>query len=173
MAILHIQSKQSKAQDFTKLIEENKLRFYKTAKVILKNDDDVYDAIQEALISIYKNYDKLNHKEYFSTWATRIVINKCYDLLRKNKNNIVPIDENIQNDSSLSKYDEYDDDKYGIKKAMESLSESQKLITILYYYDNYSVKEIAKIVSIPEGTVKSRLAKAREILKQKLEKEEI
>ena len=56
---------------------------------------------------------------------------------------------------------------------MENLSEDQKLITILYYYDDYSVKEISKIVDIPEGTVKSRLSKAREILKEKLEKGEV
>ena len=56
---------------------------------------------------------------------------------------------------------------------MESLNEDQKLITILYYYDDYSIKEISEIMDIPEGTVKSRLSKARELLKQKLEKEEI
>lgn len=173
MAIIHIQSKRNKEKKFTELLEENKLRFYKTAKVILKNDDDVYDALQDALISMYQNYDSLNNKEHFSTWGTRIVINKCYDFLRKKKNNIVPIDETIENNIRFSNYDEYEIDKYGIKKAMESLSEEQKLITILYYYDDYSVKEISKIVDIPEGTVKSRLSKAREILKEKLEKGEV
>ena len=73
-------------KDFGVLLEENKLKFYKTAKTILKNDDDVYDAIQEALISIYQNYEKLENKNYFSTWGIRIVINKCYDIIRKNRN---------------------------------------------------------------------------------------
>ena len=77
--------RRSKEQDFDTLIEENKMKFYKTAKTILKNDADVYDAIQEALISIYQNYDKLENKNYFTTWGIRIVINKCYDLIRKNK----------------------------------------------------------------------------------------
>lgn len=103
---------------------------------------------------MYQKYDQLENKEYFSTWSTRIVINKCYDLLRKNKNNIQPIDEVIENDINLSHYDEYEVDKYGIKKAMESLNEDQKLITILYYYDDYSIKEISEIMDIPEGTVK-------------------
>ena len=49
MAIIQIKPKKNEEQKFTELIEENKLRFYKTAKIILKNDDDVYDAIQEAL----------------------------------------------------------------------------------------------------------------------------
>ena len=173
MATIKFKSKKHKDQNFANLIEENKLRFHKTAKIILKNDDDSYDALQEALLSMYQKYDQLENKEYFSTWSTRIVINKCYDLLRKNKNNIQPIDEVIENDINLSHYDEYEVDKYGIKKAMENLNEDQKLITILYYYDDYSIKEISEIMDIPEGTVKSRLSKARELLKQKLEKEEI
>ena len=159
--------------EFTKLIEENKLKFYKTAKVILKNDDDIYDVLHEALISMYQNYEQLKNKKYFSTWATRIVINKCYDLLRKNRNNIISIDEKVEKDMKIAQYDKYEVDEYGIKNAMKYLNEDLKLITILYYYDNYSVKEISGIINIPEGTIKSRLSKAREILKQKLEKEGI
>ena len=170
MAIIQIQSKSKK---FTELLEQNKLRFYKTAKIILKNDDDICDVLQEALISMYQSYDTLKDKNLFSTWGTRIVINKCYDFLRKQKNNVIPFDEVIENDINISSNDDYDIDKYGIKKAMKYLSEEQKLVTILYYYDDYSVKEISKILDISEGTVKSRLSKAREILKEKLEKEEI
>ncbi len=158
---------------FTELIEENKLRFYKTAKAILKNDDDVYDALQEALMSIYQNIKQLKDLKFFSTWSTRIIINKCYDLLRKRKNNIVPFDENMENDINNSKNDVYEVDQYGIKKAVEGLNGELKLITILYYYDDYSVNEIAEILDIPTGTVKSRLSRAREILKMKLGKEEI
>ncbi len=173
MAIIQIKPKKNEEQKFTELIEENKLRFYKTAKIILKNDEDVYDAIQEVLISIYKNYEKLENEKFFSTWATRIIINKCYDLLRKRKNNIVPIDEFIENNPSMGQNDKYEIDENGIKQAMNFLNDDIKLIVVLYYYDNYSVKEISEIVNIPEGTVKSRLSTARKILKQKLGKEEI
>ena len=158
---------------FTNLIEENKLRFYKTAKAILKNDDDVYDALQDALMSIYQNFKQLKDLKFFSTWATRIVINKCYDLLRKSKNNVVPFDENIENDLKNSESDVYEIDQYGIRLAIESLNEELKLITILYYYDDYSVNEISEIVDIPVGTVKSRLSRAREILRMKLGKEDV
>ena len=173
MAIIQIKPKKNEEQKFTELIEENKLRFYKTAKIILKNDDDIYDAIQEALISIYKNYEKLGNEKFFSTWATRIIINKCYDLLRKRKNNIVPIDELIENNPSMGQNDKYEIDESGIKQAINFLNDDVKLIVVLYYYDNYSVKEISEIVNIPEGTVKSRLSTARKFLKQKLGKEEI
>ena len=171
MAIL---SFHSKSKSFTELLEENKLKFYKTAKIILKNDDDVYDALQDALLSMYQNYNALKDKKLFSTWGTRIVINKCYDFLRKRKNNVIALEETIENDIKISSLDEYDIDKYGIKEAMnEYLSEEQKLVVILFYYDDYSLKDISKILDIPEGTVKSRLSKARDILKEKLEKEEI
>ena len=73
----------------------------------------------------------------------------------------------------MAQYDKYEVDEYGIKEAMKYLNEDFKLIVVLYYYNNYSIKEISQIVNIPEGTVKSRLSKAREILRQKLEKEEI
>lgn len=159
--------------NFTNLIEKNKLRFYKTAKAILKNDDDVYDVLQETLMSIYQNFNQLKDEKYFSTWATRIVINKCYDLLRKRKNNVVSFDKSIENDVENSQNDVYEIDQYGIKRAIESLSEELKLITILYYYDDYSVNEISEIINVPEGTVKSRLSRAREILKNKLRKEDV
>lgn len=171
MAIL---SFHSKSNIFTELIEENKLRFYKTAKIILKKNDDIYDALQDALLSMYQNYDTLRDKSLFSTWGTRIVINKCYDFLRKQKNNVVALDEKVENNVEISSSDEYDVDKYGIKQAINKyLSEEQKLVIILFYYDDYSLKDISNILDIPEGTVKSRLSKARDILKEKLEKEEI
>lgn len=171
MAIL---SFHSKSNIFTELLEENKLRFYKTAKIILKNNDDIYDVLQDALLSMYQNYDTLRDKSLFSTWGTRIVINKCYDFLRKQKNNVVALDEKVENNVEISSSDEYDVDKYGIKQAINKyLSEEQKLVIILFYYDDYSLKDISNILDIPEGTVKSRLSKARDILKEKLEKEEV
>ena len=148
--------KKREKQKFTELIESNKLRFYKTAKAILKNDDDVYDALQEALISMYENYGQLKKEEY---------------LLRKNKKDIVSIDDEFENNIKLAQYDIYSVDEYGIMEAISKMKEDFRLIIILYYYDEYSIKEIAQILEIPEGTAKSRLFKARENLKTNLGKE--
>ena len=71
---------------FVNGINENRLSFYKTAKAILKNEEDVEDALQDALEMAYKNIEKLNEERYFKTWMTRIIINKCYDILRKKSN---------------------------------------------------------------------------------------
>ena len=150
MAIISI-FKKKEEQDFEKLIDENKMRFYKTAKSILKNDDDVYDAIQEALISIYQNFEKLENKEYFTTWGIRIVINKCYDHIRKNKKS----ENNIYIDDEENPIDIPVDEKNSIEKLeledlLNKLSEEKRLITTLYYYDEISVKEIAQMLEMPE-----------------------
>ena len=70
---------------FERLVCTVKTQLYKTGMAILKNDDDTCDAIQETLISAYKNFATLKNEEYFKTWITRILINKSYDIIKKNK----------------------------------------------------------------------------------------
>lgn len=124
---------------FEKRVISQKNKLYKTGMAILKNDDDTCDAIQETLISAYKNFQNLKNIEYFETWITRILINKCYDIIRNNKKV-----------SSINKKMEVD----------------------FNYYDEYSVKEISELLNIPEGTVKSRLSRARNMMYDILKKEE-
>lgn len=165
--------KLNKNKEFTELIKQNNLKFYKTAKAILKNDDDAYDAIQNALISMYENIHNLKDEKYFTTWGIRIVVNKCYDLIRK-KNKVVSISlDNEQNKNEIETNDEYNLDLYGLEKILHDLDEQTRLLITLYYYDDLSINEISTIMNIPKGTVKSRLSRARNILKEKLEREGI
>lgn len=161
-------SKINKDNKFTQLVQKNKLKFYKTAKAILKNDDDVYDAIQNALMSMYQNFNNLKEQKYFATWGVRIVINKCYDLLRKNKK--IELYDKLE---ECVTEDNYNLDYNGINKLVNGLDKNLYLIVILYYYDDFSIKEIAEILEMPEGTIKSKLSKARSTLRKNLEKEGI
>ena len=161
-------SKINKDNKFTQLVQKNKLTFYKTAKAILKNDDDVYDAIQNALMSMYQNFNNLKEQKYFATWGVRIVINKCYDLLRKNKK--IELYDKLE---ECVTEDNYNLDYNGINKLVNGLDKNLYLIVILYYYDDFSIKEIAEILEMPEGTIKSKLSKARSTLRKNLEKEGI
>ena len=158
----------NKDNKFTQLVQKNKLKFYKTAKAILKNDDDVYDAIQNALMSMYQNFNNLKEQKYFATWGVRIVINKCYDLLRKNKK--IELYDELE---ECVTEDNYNLDYNGINKLVNGLDKNLYLIVILYYYDDFSIKEIAEILEMPEGTIKSKLSKARSTLRKNLEKEGI
>ena len=161
-------AKNGDKQAFNDLIEENKFKIYKTAKSILGNEDDVCDAIQDSLIRAYRGIKNLKNNEFFSTWLIRIVINKCYDIYNKQKSrNTVDISE--ANDEELRVYDSYNE--LGINSIVNSLDEDIKTVTVMFYYDDLSVKDISEVLGIPEGTVKSRLSRARTKLYEILSKE--
>ena len=164
-----MQGKFMNNQEFIELIKENKFKLYKTAMAILQNDDDANDAIQEALLSAYKNKDKLRKKEYFTTWLITILRNKCFDIIKNNKK-VANIDETII-ENTEGYYDTYKEES-SLERFLNQLENELREITVYYYYDELDVKEIAKIMDIPTGTVKSRLSRARQKIKAMIEKEE-
>jgi len=154
---------------FIQKINENRLKMYKTAIAILKDEDDANDAIQEALYSAYKNYYSLREKSYFTTWIIKILINKCYNIINKNKK-IAYIDDTVIQNTASS------EDNYEIENSLEwvlnQIDKELKEIVVLYYYDDFSVADIANVLDIPQGTIKSRLSRAREQIKEIIKKEE-
>ena len=143
---------------FLKLIQNVKTKLYKTGMAILKNDDDVCDALQETLINAYKKIDTLNNPEYFNTWMVRIMINNCYEIIRKNKKEALKTEKLQQNSNYF--YDLYCE-KADLEILLNKKEEDLRMVTVLFYYDDIQVKDISKILKIPEGTVKSRLSRAR------------
>ena len=144
---------------FSRLIENVKFKLYKTGMSILKNDDNTCDAIQETLLSAYQNLNKLEHPEYFTTWIIRIMINKCYDIIKKNKK-VVNINEKLE--QVAQPYYEMYCNESEVEKVLNQIDSDLRTVTVMFYYDDLSVSSIAEILNIPEGTVKSRLSRARE-----------
>lgn len=163
-------SENSSPESFERLVNSVKVKLYKTGMAILKNDDDVCDAIQETLLSAYKNFSSLKEKQYFSTWITRILINKCYDIIKKNKK-VAYLNEQMEVEANESYYDRYKEDST-VERVLSQISQELKLVTVLYYYDEFSINEISEMLNIPEGTVKSRLARARDKMYEILKMEE-
>ena len=162
-------AKNGDSDAFSKLIEIVKYKLYKTAMAILKNDDDACDAIQETLLKAYQKITGLKNNDFFTSWIIRILINNCYDIIRKNKK-IVYLDENLA-DEKDTYYDLYSQES-SLEYVLNSIDKDLKLVTIFYYYDGLSVNEISDILNIPEGTVKSRLSRAREKIYSILKEEE-
>ena len=154
---------------FSNLIEKVKYKLYKTGMSILKNDDDTCDAIQETLIKAYKKIKTLNNNEYFTTWIVRILINQCYDIIRKN-DKIISMNEKLQTNQNT--YYELYSQESSLEYVLNMLDKDLKLVTVLFYYDDLSVSSISEILNIPEGTVKSRLSRARERIYTILKEEE-
>jgi len=142
---------------FIEGINNNRLSFYKTAKAILRDEDDVEDAIQDALETAYKNIETLKEPKYFKTWMTRILINKCYDILRKKSKFVTVESEELENNPDEKDFTS----KVEIEFILDKLDKELREIVMLFYYNDFKQEEIAKILDIPKGTVKSRLFRAR------------
>lgn len=149
------------------LIHLHELKLYKTASAILSCEDDINEAIQQTIILMYNNLHTLKNNKYFSTWFIRILINECkkiYNYNKKTNTIISPIEENISSESENVDFS-------FVNNALKFLDKDFKEVVILYYYDEFSISEISKILDIPKGTIKSRLSRAREKLKNIILKE--
>lgn len=166
------EAKKGNGEAFATLIEQYKVQMYKTAKAILNNEEDVCDAIQEALISSYRNIRTLKNEKYFKTWIIRITINKCYDIIEKNNAINKKVEKSIIYEETI-KCSERIENKIDLNTALKSLDNDLRVVTVLYYYDDLSIKDIADILGIPTGTVKSKLSRAREKLYESLKQEEV
>lgn len=121
-------AKKGDEEAFFNLMEINKISLYKAGRAILNNDEDVADAIQETVISAYRNIKSLKNDSYFKTWLTKILINKCKNIIAKNKETVI-LDDYVEEgyiQEFLSKFE--------IEDMLNDLSKEQKLVVSLYYY---------------------------------------
>lgn len=155
-------AKKGDNEAFLALIDQNRLSIYRVARGILKNEEDIKDAIQNTLIKAFQNIHTLKKDEYFKTWLIRILINECNEIFRKNKKNIL-LDENI---GGLK--EQYIDDykNMDLVRSINLLNEELRILITLFYFEDISVHDISKILNIPQGTVKSRLSRARSKLRE-------
>ncbi|MDR4887411.1 sigma-70 family RNA polymerase sigma factor [Fredinandcohnia sp. QZ13] len=164
--VLVKQAKKGDGESFVLLIKQYENVLYRTANRLLNNDEDVADAMQDAIISAYEKLHTLKNDEYFNTWICKILINKCNSLLNKNRN-VLLIDENLL---LQKKDDEFQ--KIELEDALNSLNEVYRLALILYYIVGLNIKEISEFLKEPEGTIKSRLSRAKSILRNNYYKNE-
>lgn len=155
-------AKKGNEEAFFTLIEDNKVSLYKAAKAILNNDDDIADAIQETVISAYKNIKSLKNDAYFKTWLTKILINKCKDIIAKNKD-VLTLDEYLEEG-----YTQEFLSKFEVEDMLNNLSKEQKLVISLYYISQFNTREISEILKESEGTIKSRLSRARNKIRKSM-----
>lgn len=152
--ILIRKAKNGNPDAFVELMEQNKSAMYRTAVSILHNDADAADAIQETVLRCWKSIKTLKNEKYFKTWITRILINCCKDIIRKNQNMIyVESYDGIEPAVETSQVD--------IKECFDGLSENYRLIMTMYYNQGLTVKEIAGLLDMNENTVKTRLSRGR------------
>jgi len=160
-------AKRGDKEAFLGLVDENRLNLYRVARGILKDKEDIEDALQNTVIHSFEKINSLKKDEYFKTWIIRILINECNEILRKNKR-VMHLDDNTNAEIYSDSYENMD-----LTRAINSLSEELRLTTVLFYFEDMSLKDIAKILKIQEGTVRSRLTRARTKLREVMSEVEV
>lgn len=176
-------SKYGDVESFEELIKLYEKKIFNIALSMTQNYDDAGDIAQEVCIKIYNNIKKFKEDSSFSTWVYKITSNTCIDVIRR-KRKILPLvvqtgngDEEYEipiedNNNLPDRVFEQAETRNAIKKCIAELAPEYRIIIILRDINGYSYEEISKILSINMGTVKSRLNRARNLLKDKLKMRE-
>ena len=143
---------------FTALCDSMKAKLFRTAKGILGNETLALDAVSETVFRAFKGIKRLRQPEYAETWFIRILLNVANDMRRRQKREIImeAVPEGLHYDSH-SEMEFY--------QMIESLQPELREIISLKYYSGYTLNEISAILKVPEGTVKSRLNRALNLLR--------
>ena len=145
---------------FCNMVHSYQSDLYRLAFHILKNKEDAEDAVQETLYRAYSSLGTLANPKYFKTWVIRILMNTAFEIQRKRKNNV-----DITDCAEIASQPEDITTAVMLEKAINGLDEKYRTIILLYYYENYSAKEISEILNISAMNVKQRLSRSRKMLK--------
>lgn len=151
-------------EQFCELVHEQQLPMYRYALGVLRNPADAEDAVGEAVLKAYAHLEQLKDPDRFKAWIMSILANEIRTML--SKKNRMELSED------MSKYEQSapQKDKTLWYLVMELPREFRDVV-ILFYYEGFRTKEIGRILKLSEGTVKSRLSRAREKLRTALEEE--
>lgn len=150
---------------FSREIEAIAPTMFRVAFAILRNRTDCEDAAQNAVLKAYTNLDKLKERRYFRTWMICILKNECSNFVRSAFRTVnLDACEPMGYDMEVPDLD--------LNRAFDTLSADERLAITLYYFEGYSTREIAKICEVSDGTVRSRLSRARETLRRTLSEQE-
>lgn len=145
---------------------------YRVAFMQMKGHADAEDALQEVFVRLLKYQPQFENKEHERAWFVRTTMNICRDILKsKWHSSTVSLDR-------IPELSEYEKKYFRLPYVKEDetlwtvleLPEKYKSCLYFFYYEDYSVKEIAQLLKIPENTVKTNLRRGRELLKETLEK---
>lgn len=165
-------AKQGDQEALVQLIMAQKKEYYQLAYVYMKNREDSLDAIEDMIVVLYENLQRLKKDESFYNWSKVILVNCCKGLLRKKKK-VIFLD-NMKENSYKGEGDFYQkNEQIALEKHLSKLSNKHREVLKLRYFLDLEYQTIAEILKVPLGTVKSRIFSAQKQLKESLGGEDI
>lgn len=164
----------------TKLIKEEQNNIYATLYYLKKDDNELSDIMQNVLIKLSNKIHQLKNPNYFKTWLNQIIVNTYYDYLRKTKRTPKPLEIDNKEDTSVIEVADSTSNPqeellkseldFIIKTSIEKLPLHYKIPITLREIQGLSYDEISNITNSTVGTVKSRIARARAMIKDRINK---
>lgn len=156
---------------FAGLFHQYKNLVFKTAFLLLSDYQEAEDALQEVFLRVYKALPTFDlERGAFTTWLYRITVNYCLDRRRRHRPVILPLDKvRSLAGADPPRFAEKAENADAVLQAVERLSDKLRTVLVLRYYLDLPYKEIAEVLELPEGTVKSRLDLALKTLRRVLE----
>ena len=162
---------------FNPLIERYKLPLYKVMYRMVLNRDDAEDLVEEAFIKAFRSISKFEIGKPFYVWLRRIAVNNAINFLKKEKRGLTEPLEYVEKNLSDKRYDpvamtEHKLLQERLGNAMARLPKEFRIVLSLKVENDMSYEEISKLLKVPKGTVMSRLARARQKLKEIMDAKE-
>ena len=153
-------------EEFAAAVRSHGRRMYRAARAVLDSDADAEDAVAQAVLQAWQSLDRLRDKSAVRPWLVKIAVNCAYAQRRK-QGRLVYL-EDLPDEPAAPEAPRYD----GLWEAVSALPSERRVVVTLFYYEGMSVEQVAKCLGVPKGTVKSRLSRARQQLKEMLQEEE-
>ena len=163
---------------FNRLMEQHERRMYAVALRMCANREDAQDCLQEAMLRVYRAIGGFKGESSFSTWVYRITMNTCLDELRRRKNKQSTSLDDLLDEGWAPADDRSSPERQAVRaetartlhQTIRELPEDMRAAVVLRDIQGYSYEEIAQILDINVGTIKSRISRGREKLREKLRK---
>ncbi|MDT8400632.1 MAG: sigma-70 family RNA polymerase sigma factor [Bacteroidales bacterium] len=161
--------------EFGKLADENMDYIYKTALRIMANEEDARDMVQDTFLTVWNKRRSIKNSESLKPYLSKIVVNKCYDQLRRRK--IRKMESRIEDESKIKsilsdedpgKKLENDEAISLIRMLVSGLSPRQRIVFTMVELDEMSHDEVCELTGMKKNSIKSNLSHARKKLEEKL-----
>ena len=147
------------------LVTEHSRAMYRAARSLLPSDADAEDAVSEALLRAWQAFGRLKSEEALKGWLLKITVNCAREQRRKGAR--VTYTDDLEPLAGSVEDRQYD----GLWDAVLALPEDQRTAVVLFYYEDMTLSQIAAVLGVAQGTVKSRLCRARGRLREMLKEE--
>ena len=158
---------QTVRQQLSDYIVAHQEEFYRLAYSYVKNRDAALDVVQESIVKALAKSDTLRRPEYLKTWFYRILLNESMNHHRRAKR-LVPLEDTLL-ETPVPARDP--GERLDLYDAIDVLPEKYRTVIILRYFSDLSIREIASVMEIPEGSVKSYLNRAKAALRTTLKED--